>query len=239
MLSFEAWSRWKERTKEGQWPTELFKDWRHLWGCMFIDQAMRTWNFRAWNEIVERVATSRSEKGKKANVERKVGECFQWKAIGQCSERDSCSFRHDQTSGDRCVDYKGRQDNRPLPHQVRRHRPTVRHPQRVRAAEEKALWKEGDSHADIEKNVRIRHVIVGTLPCVKITGLKQDAKKAQIAISDIMRRRRSPARSRRKEVRKDQLLCWRRQFSWVVYLKIPIRSFLFYGKRDNWEQDRP
>ena len=35
------------------------------------------------------------KKGKKACVERNVGECFQWKAHGPCSEGDSCSFSHD------------------------------------------------------------------------------------------------------------------------------------------------
>ena len=35
-------------------------------------------------------------KVKNAYVERKVGECFQLKVHGQCSERDSCSFSHDE-----------------------------------------------------------------------------------------------------------------------------------------------
>ena len=38
---------------------------------------------------------------RKASVERKVGECYQWKAIGQCSKGDSCSFSHDPASGNR------------------------------------------------------------------------------------------------------------------------------------------
>ena len=32
--------------------------------------------------------------------EKKVSECFQWKAQGQCSKGDSCSFSHEkQASG--------------------------------------------------------------------------------------------------------------------------------------------
>ena len=54
------------------------------------------------NEIVERGVVTKSQKAKKAHVERKVGECFQWKAIGQCSKGDSCSFSHDRASGNRC-----------------------------------------------------------------------------------------------------------------------------------------
>ena len=34
-------------------------------------------------------------------MERKVGECYQWETIGQCSKGDSCSFSHDLASGSR------------------------------------------------------------------------------------------------------------------------------------------
>ena len=60
-----------------------------------IDQTIKTRNFRARTEVVERGADTKSQKRKKVYVERKVGECFQWKAHGQCSEGDSCSFSHD------------------------------------------------------------------------------------------------------------------------------------------------
>ena len=43
------------------------------------DQTMRTRNFKAGYEIVERGAVTKSQR--KASVERKVGECCQWKAI--------------------------------------------------------------------------------------------------------------------------------------------------------------
>ena len=52
-------------------------------------------------KIVEREAVTKSQKGRKARVVRKVGECCQWKAIGQCSKGDSCSFSHDPASGSR------------------------------------------------------------------------------------------------------------------------------------------
>ena len=61
---------------------------------------MRTRNFRVRNDVVERRSVTTSQKGKKAHVERKVGECFQWNAHGQCSKRYSCSFsHHTQASG--------------------------------------------------------------------------------------------------------------------------------------------
>ena len=38
------------------------------------DQMMRTRNFRVWNEVVEKGAVTKSQRGKKANVAMKVGE---------------------------------------------------------------------------------------------------------------------------------------------------------------------
>ena len=40
---------------------------------LHIDQMMRTRNFRVWSEVVERGAVTKSQKGKKAYVARKVG----------------------------------------------------------------------------------------------------------------------------------------------------------------------
>ena len=63
---------------------------------LHIDQMLRTRNFRVRNEVVERRSESKSQNGRKASVERTVGECCQWKANGQCSKGDSCSFSHDK-----------------------------------------------------------------------------------------------------------------------------------------------
>ena len=69
---------------------------------LHIDQMMRTRNFRVRSDVVETGSVTKSQKRKKACVERKVGECFQWKAHGHCSKGDSCSFSHDiQASGNR------------------------------------------------------------------------------------------------------------------------------------------
>ena len=77
---------------------------------LHIDQMMRTPNFRVRNEVVERGWVTKSQNGQKACVERKMGECFQWKALGQCSKGDSCSFSHDELAqGDLC---SGQRQNR-------------------------------------------------------------------------------------------------------------------------------
>ena len=69
-----SYSRWKTSVK------------------LHIDQMMRTRNFRVRSEVLERGSVTKSQKGKKANVEKEVGECFQWKAHGEYSKGDSCSF---------------------------------------------------------------------------------------------------------------------------------------------------
>ena len=53
----------------------------------------------------------------------------------------------------------------------------------------------------------------------------------------MLRLRRSPARSQRKVVRKDQLHYWRSLHNWVVYLKILIRESLFYMTKENGDQN--
>ena len=60
-----------------------------------VNHHVRNRNFRVRNDVVERGSVTKSQKGNKAYVERKVGECFQWKAHGQCSTGDPCSFCHD------------------------------------------------------------------------------------------------------------------------------------------------
>ena len=102
---------------------------------------MRTRNFRFQSDVVERGSVTKSQKGKNACVERKVGECFHWKAHGQCSKGDSCSFNHDiQDSGTVALARDGK-DDRLLPHPIRRkNRLTARdkNPQRSQAIKMKS-----------------------------------------------------------------------------------------------------
>ena len=89
----------RSRNRSETMDRQVIYDWRHLWNFTL----MRTRNFRVRNEVVERVAVTKSQKGKKACAERRVGECSQWKAHGQCSKRDSCCFSHDKLAqGDLC-----------------------------------------------------------------------------------------------------------------------------------------
>ena len=44
-----------------------------------------------------------------------MGECYQWKVIGQCSKGDSCSFSHDPASGNRREQIREGQSSSPAP----------------------------------------------------------------------------------------------------------------------------
>ena len=64
-----------------------------------IDQTIRRRNFKAWNERTGTGILVNCHKGRNVSAERKVGDCYQWKANGQCSKGDSCSLNHGSRSG--------------------------------------------------------------------------------------------------------------------------------------------
>ena len=51
-------------------------------------------NFEARNGNYETNAVVKNQ-GTKQREQRTLGDCWQWKANGQCSTGDNCSFRHD------------------------------------------------------------------------------------------------------------------------------------------------
>ena len=58
-----------------------------------IEQNFRMKNFEARNGNYEKNAVVKNQG--KQRVQRIIGDCWQWKANGQCSKGDNCSFRHD------------------------------------------------------------------------------------------------------------------------------------------------
>ena len=59
-----------------------------------IEQDIRNKNFGIRNGNYERNAVVKNH-GTKQREQRTLGDCLQWKANGQCSKGDNCSFRHD------------------------------------------------------------------------------------------------------------------------------------------------
>ena len=110
-------------------------------------------------------------------MERKVGECYHWKAIGQCSKGDSCSFIHDLS-----VWKQTRSETKrsvPLCAKFEGTRLTERNHPKGQASGRKSFWKRRSNCVPkfpwVKESVRTRHVIICTLPCVSITSLNQDA----------------------------------------------------------------
>ena len=159
---------------------------------------------------MERGSVTKSQKGKKAYVDKKVGQCFQWKAKGQNLERRLMWFSHDPASaaasGNECEAHraKGRSSS-PAPRSKAKTDGRGETPS-------KSSGNRGESPSDERGTVPCRkrklisrHVMIGIHPCVKITSLRQDAYTAINVCFDMSRPRKSPARSQRKMVRKDQL----------------------------------
>ena len=59
-----------------------------------IEQNLRVKNFEAQNGNYETSAVVKNQRVKQRE-QRSLGDCWQWKANGQCSKGDNCSFRHD------------------------------------------------------------------------------------------------------------------------------------------------
>ena len=91
-----------------------------------------------------------------------------------------------------------RRHNRPLLAQKRGHRLTEKNLRKVLVPEEGVLL-EGKA-GKREESARIRRVIFGILPYVKITSLYLDANMVTVVSSDRLRLVGSPERSRRKVV---------------------------------------
>ena len=88
-------------------------------------------------------------------------------------------------------------------------------------------------HDFSKKKKTVCHVNFGILPCIKTASLGPDAHMEMNADIDMLRQRKSPAKSQKKVVRKHQLHYWRSLHSWVVYLKILIQESLFCVKKEN------
>ena len=125
---------------------------------LFFDQKMRSRNLGARNDMIHGRVVTRSRKDSRANVERKVGDCWQWQATGQCSKGDSCGFYHGVRA---CV------TGRPRLHQIRRHPKTERENHLTKRMAN-LLTTGMKSHVNGEI-VPIRRVVTGILPSVGTT----------------------------------------------------------------------
>ena len=147
---------------------------------------------------MDRGVVTKSQKGRKVSVERKVGECCQWKAIGQCSKGDSCSFSHDQASGSK---RDQRQEGQP---------PSLAPRPKVQAAEDGSLLEQDERFRGrkfLRGQCAYTSCNYGTLSCVSITSLNQDAHVTKECRFRHVEVDGQPSRKSKTNDVKDQLLC--------------------------------
>ena len=177
-------------------------------------------NYSRWKTMVTRhtqfQSPERNSGKRSSNQESKKGEKparkGRWENAISGQQLDNVrkeihavSVTMDHLETDAIIDKK---DNRPLLHQKRRHRLTERYPQRGQEAEVRALLEKEDrfrAETSLGESVRICRVIIGTIPCVSISSLNQDAHVATNVGIDTLKLMVSPVKSLRKVVEKDQL----------------------------------
>ena len=162
------------------------------------------------SEVVEKRTVTKSQKGTKASVERKVGECHQGIAIGPCSKGDSCSFSHDKIASGNSGSGQTRegQSSSPAPNSRAQTDGKIPSKSSGRRGESRSGTRAG-FRAEISsgESVRTRHVIVGTLPCVSITSLNHDAHMAKKCRFRHVEADGQPSKESTQRCVKDQLPC--------------------------------
>ena len=192
---------------------------------------IRCWEIGIWKPgtmLWNGVQSPRVKKETKPMLKGKWKSVFSGKHIGQCSNGDPCSFSHDPllASGKRGSS-QGRQG---------RSSSLASHG-KSKQTDGKKSDKEESSDKRSQILCRYVHcsnlcrVSFGSFPCVRTTSLKKVVFMATNTASDMLVNTWSPTRSRKKVVRKDQVLHWRSLHNWVVCLKILIRESLTWTRK--------
>ena len=190
---------------------------------------MRSRNNKARNEMNDRGAVTRSRRGNKVDVERKVGDHLQWRATGQ-SEGNSCVFKHgEEASGNGSMPRK----------QKERFFSPAPNSKAIKDGIGKSKYKPLTRGARSNVNGNTKNPSCSSRhppTCRNYNSNTGCSCMVIIVVSGIKLWRANLTRSRRKEVRKDQLVCRKNWHKWIAYLSILIRrSLFFYGKKANWD----
>ena len=183
------------------------------------DQKLILRNFDARHERIKTGAVV-TNRGGQRGVERGQGECFQWKAKGQCSRGDKCSFRHNE-------DKRAKPTPKKLLH-------ILNHQQRGRSVRGKerqrpeSTWEVRDSRAKITWKVFTRSLRDYWHPpecqCFSSELEYNFADKCSFAHKQI---EGQPRKNRNRMVTKVQWLYWKMHGSWVAYFRTQSRQNLY------------
>ena len=174
-----------------------------------IDQMIRRRNFKARNERIETGVMVKSHGWRKVSVERKVGECLQWKATWQWSRRGSCSFSHGSHRGQQAQSSPDPQAQT----QMDGRRPS------------EGFGARGQSPSGLKGQKACTNVVKGTWTdpscdywhpaCQKLQACMGMQIRRPMSIQTHWRWWTAPYKKSKKWVETDQLLHWRSLFNWV------------------------
>ena len=165
-----------------------------------IKQNLRMMNFEARNGNSETSAVVKNPRMKQRE-QRSLGDCWQWKANGQCSKGDNCSFRHDMNKR-----AKSTQPNSSPRYSAQQ---SVKNASRTRSLREVQVEKWLDCRARITSKELgpIHSVKNGTLQNARSTRPRVDADLVKSVLMRIARLKNSLARGLKRMVTKVQWLC--------------------------------
>ena len=198
-----------------------------------IEQNVRMNHFEARNGNYETSAVVKNQ-GIKQRERRSTGDCWQWKANGQCSEGDNCSFRHDMNKR-----AKSTQPNLSPRFSMQQ---SVRNASRTRSPGGRSpSWKMA--------RLPCKDYLKGTCTnpfcdkwhppeCLFYKSEKgcRFGEKSSHAHRQVDEQ---PSKRSQIMVTKVQWLCWKLHDNWVAYFKICSRRCLhrFYGRAQTyWNQ---
>ena len=184
-------------------------------------------------EILKQAPWSRIKRVKQRE-QRRLGDCWQWKANGQCSKGGNCSFRHDINKRENST-----QPN-PSPRSSRgRVWKMHREPDVLQAEAQVGKWLDCRARITSKELAPLHFVKSGILQNACSTSPKKNANLVKSALMRIARLKNSLAKGLKRMVTKLQLLHCRIHDNWVAYLKIWSRRSLhrFCGRAQTyWSQ---
>ena len=165
-----------------------------------IEQYLRTKNFEARNENYKRNTVVRNQRIKQRE-QRSLGDSWHWKANGQCSKGDNCSFRHDKDKR-----AKSTQPNPSPGSSTQQNVKMHREPRVLEAEAQVGKWLDCRARITSKELAQLHFVKNGILRSACSTRQKMDVKLGIRVLTHTARLTNSPARSPKRMVTELQWL---------------------------------
>ena len=157
----------------------------------------------------------------KQREQRSLGDCWQWKANGQCSKGDNCSFRPDMNKR-----AKSTQSNPFSRFSLQQSVTLHREPEVQEAEAQVGKWFDFRARTTSKELAPLHSVKNGILQNACFTRPRVVADLGKSARMHTARLMNSPAEVLKRMVTKVQWPCWKLHDNWVAYFKIWSRRSL-------------